>query len=74
MLALGAVQALASEEDYQFDVHLSHKITPLLPPVENFPTVIGLSIVLSPLARRRLPTRSAALWPSLAAYILPQRA
>eukprot|EP01052_Picozoa_sp_SAG31_P009077 SAG31_NODE_469_length_15244_cov_11.537141_20_plen_169_part_00 len=23
--------------DYQFDVHLSHKITPL-PPVENFPT------------------------------------
>ena len=48
MLALGAVQALASEEDYQFGVHLSHKITPLLP-VENFPTVIGLSIVLSPL-------------------------
>ena len=59
--------------DYQFGVHLSHKITPL-PPIENFSTVIGLSIVLSPPARRRLPTRSAALWPSLAAYILPQRA
>ena len=56
-------------------VHLSHKITPL-PPIENFSTVIGLSIVVSraPPARRRLPTRSAALWPSLAAYILPQRA
>eukprot|EP01046_Picozoa_sp_COSAG06_P119413 COSAG06_NODE_66677_length_253_cov_4.051948_1_plen_50_part_10 len=32
--------------DYQFGVHLSHKITPL-PPIENFSTVIGLSIVLS---------------------------
>ena len=52
--------------DYQFGVHLSHKITPL-PPIENFSAVIGLSIVLSPPARRRLPTRSAALWPSLAA-------
>ena len=59
--------------DYQFGVHLSHTITPL-PPVENFPTVIGLSIVLSLLAWRRLPTRSTTLWPSLAAYILPQRA
>jgi hypothetical protein len=67
------LSAALSSADYQFGVHLSHKITPL-PPVENFPTVIGLSIVLSPLARRRLPTRSAALWPSLAAYILPQRA
>ena len=57
----------------QFGVHLSHTITPL-PPIENFSTVIGLSIVLSPLTRRRLPTRSAALWPSLAAHILPQRA
>jgi hypothetical protein len=43
-------------------VHLSHKITHL-PPVENFPTAIGLSIVLSPLARRRLPTRYGPLWP-----------
>jgi len=35
-----------SIDDYQFGVHLSHKITPL-PPIENFSTVIGLSIVLS---------------------------
>eukprot|EP01046_Picozoa_sp_COSAG06_P055729 COSAG06_NODE_10332_length_1700_cov_2.635853_3_plen_193_part_00 len=52
------------KRDYQFGVHLSHTVTPL-PPIENFPTVIGLSIVLSPLARRRLSTRSATLWPSL---------
>ena len=48
---------LLARTDYQFGVHLSHEIAPL-PPVENFPTVIGLSIVLSPLARRRLPTRT----------------
>eukprot|EP01046_Picozoa_sp_COSAG06_P062576 COSAG06_NODE_14175_length_1181_cov_36.060074_2_plen_165_part_00 len=42
--------AASSRFDYQSGVHLSHKITPL-PPIENFPTVIGLSIVLSPLAR-----------------------
>jgi hypothetical protein len=59
--------------DYQFGVYPSHTITPL-PPVENFPTVIGLSIVCSSLARRRLPPRPPhALWPSLAAYILPQK-
>ena len=30
---------------YQFGVHLSHKITPL-PPVENFPIVIGLRCIV----------------------------
>eukprot|EP01046_Picozoa_sp_COSAG06_P087104 COSAG06_NODE_33634_length_486_cov_31.922481_2_plen_37_part_01 len=37
---------MSALRDYQFGVHLSHKITPL-PPIENFSTVIGLSIVLS---------------------------
>eukprot|EP01046_Picozoa_sp_COSAG06_P072535 COSAG06_NODE_21265_length_763_cov_1.314759_1_plen_36_part_10 len=36
---------MANMTDYQFGVHLSHKIT-ALPPIENFSTVIGLSIVL----------------------------
>ena len=57
--------------DHQFGVHLSHKITPL-PPVENFPTVIGLSIVRSSLARRRLPSRSPALCPLAALHSAPK--
>ena len=45
----GLLRAAAASDptcDHQFGVHLSHKITPL-PPIENFSTVIGLSIVLS---------------------------
>ena len=42
-------------------------------PTESLTLSRKISIVLSPLARRRLPTRSAALWPSLAAYILPHK-
>eukprot|EP01046_Picozoa_sp_COSAG06_P042399 COSAG06_NODE_5397_length_3506_cov_144.148518_1_plen_67_part_10 len=49
-IVLGSTTASDSQLqliDHQFGVHLSHKITPL-PPIENFSTVIGLSIVLSP--------------------------
>ena len=52
-----ATWAAACHVEHQFGVHLSHKITPL-PPVENFPADIGLSIVRSFLARRRLLPRS----------------
>jgi hypothetical protein len=46
-----------AEIGYQYDVRLSSETTPL-PPVENFPTVIGPPIARPSLARRRLPPRS----------------